>query len=84
MIQPSFIPPLAIRELRDLTRRRRQLIRENSRERNRVQKVLEDANVKLETHHFVNLFILGTTLQHTAFQGRFGGKYLPPANSGWH
>jgi len=38
---------LPIRELRDLTRRRRQLIGENSRERNRVQKVLEDANVKL-------------------------------------
>jgi transposase len=47
MIRPSFIPPLAIRELRDLTRRRLQLIAENSRERNRVQKVLEDANVKL-------------------------------------
>jgi len=47
MIRPSFIPPLAIRELRDLTRRRRQLIGENSRERNRVQKVLEDANIKL-------------------------------------
>src|ERR1700688_4603971 len=47
MIRPSFIPPLAIRELRDLTRRRRQLIGENSRERNRVQKILEDANVKL-------------------------------------
>jgi transposase len=47
MIRPSFIPPLAIRELRDLTRRRRQLIGENSRERNRVQKVLEDANVQL-------------------------------------
>jgi transposase len=47
MIRPSFIPPLAIRELRDLTHRRRQLIGENSRERNPVQKVLEDANVKL-------------------------------------
>ncbi len=47
MIRPSFIPPLAIREIRNLTRPRRQLIAENSRERNRVQKVLEDANVKL-------------------------------------
>ena len=47
MIRPSFIPPLAIRELRDLTRRRRQLIGETSRERNRIQKILEDANVKL-------------------------------------
>ena len=47
MIRPSFIPPLAIRELRDLIRSRRQLIGENSRERNRVQEVLQDANVKL-------------------------------------
>jgi transposase len=38
---------VAIRELRDLTRRRRQLVAEGTRERNRIQKVLEDANVKL-------------------------------------
>lgn len=47
MIRPSFIPPRAIRDLRDLTRRRRQLIGDASSERNRVQKVLEEANVKL-------------------------------------
>ena len=47
MIHPSFIPPRAIRELRDLTRRRKRLLSAGSSERNRVQKVLEDANVKL-------------------------------------
>ena len=47
MIRPSFVPPRHIRELRDLTRRRRQLVSEGSRERNRIQKILEDANVKL-------------------------------------
>jgi transposase len=47
MIRPSFIPDRAIRELRDLTRRRRQLVGEKARERNRIQKVLEDANIKL-------------------------------------
>ena len=47
LIQPSFIPPRDIRELRDLTRRRRVLLNEGSAERNRTQKVLEDANVKL-------------------------------------
>lgn len=47
MIRPSFIPPRAIRDLRDLTRRRRQLIGDASSERNRVQKVLEEANVKI-------------------------------------
>ena len=47
MIQPNFIPPRVIRELRDLTRRRRRLIGNGSSEKNRVQKILEDANVKL-------------------------------------
>lgn len=47
MIHPSFIPPRAIRELRDLTRRRRKLLGTATAEKNRVQKVLEDANVKL-------------------------------------
>ena len=47
MVKPSFIPERAIREL-DLTRRRRQLVGERARERNRIQKkILEDANVKL-------------------------------------
>jgi transposase len=47
MIRPSFIPERAIRELRDLTRRRKQLVQEATRESNRIQKILEDANVKL-------------------------------------
>jgi transposase len=47
MVHPSFIPPRAIRELRDLTRRRKRLLSAGTSERNRVQKVLEDANVKL-------------------------------------
>ncbi len=47
MIHPSFIPPRPIRELRDLTRRRRRLIGNGTAERNRAHKVLEDANVKL-------------------------------------
>jgi transposase len=47
MIRPSFIPPRAIRELRDFTRRRKQMVAIAAQERNRVQKVLEDANVKI-------------------------------------
>lgn len=47
MIRPSFIPPLPIRQLRDLTRRRKQIVRTGAQERNRVQKVLEGANIKL-------------------------------------
>ena len=47
LIQPSFIPPRAVRDLRDLTRRRRQLIADAASERNRVQKVLDEANVAI-------------------------------------
>jgi transposase len=47
LLRGSFIPPRPIRELRDLTRQRTQLIRERATAVNRVQKVLEDANIKL-------------------------------------
>jgi transposase len=49
MVRPSFIPPRAVRELRDLTRRRRQVLHDATSERNRVEKVLEDANIKLSS-----------------------------------
>lgn len=47
LVRGSFIPPKPIRELRDLTRQRRKLIQEKSSVVNRIQKVLEDANIKL-------------------------------------
>jgi len=47
LLKGSFIPPRPQRELRDLTRQRTQLVDETSRISNRIQKVLEDANVKL-------------------------------------
>lgn len=47
MIRPSFIPELGIRELRGLTRRRKQLTYEATGVKNRISKVLEEANVKL-------------------------------------
>ena len=47
LLRPSFIPPPPVRELRDLTRQRAQLVRDRATVVNRVQKVLEDANIKL-------------------------------------
>jgi transposase len=47
LLQGSFIPPVAQRDLRDLTRYRTALVEERAREINRVQKLLESANVKL-------------------------------------
>jgi transposase len=47
LIRPSFVPPAPVQELRDLTRTRTQLMREAARHIQRIQKVLEDANIKL-------------------------------------
>jgi transposase len=47
MIRASFVPPPPIRRLRDLTRYRVSLIAERTREKNRVEKLLEDAQIKL-------------------------------------
>jgi transposase len=47
LLKGSFIPPLPQRALRELVRYRIQLVQERTREVNRIQKVLEDANIKL-------------------------------------
>jgi transposase len=47
LLRGSFIPPRPIRQLRDLTRHRAQLVAEKTRVANRIQKVLEDCNIKL-------------------------------------
>ena len=47
LVRASLIPPVAQRELRDLTRYRSTFIRERTTLVNRVQKLLEDANIKL-------------------------------------
>lgn len=58
LIRSSFVPPPEIQELRDLTRTRKQLVGEIARHTLRIQKTLEDANLKL-TH--VVSDILGTS-----------------------
>ncbi len=45
----SFIPPKPVRELRDLTRYKRKLIQSITSEKQRVKKILEDANIKLSS-----------------------------------
>ena len=46
LLRASFIPPVEIRDLRDLTRYRRKLVEARASEVNRVQKILEQANIK--------------------------------------
>src|SRR5688572_29270939 len=49
LVKPSFVPPPAIRELRDLLRHRRTLAETVADERNRTLKLLETANIKLSS-----------------------------------
>jgi transposase len=58
LIRGSFVPPARIQELRDLTRTRKQLVREISQHTLRIQKTLEDANIKVAS---VLSNVLGTS-----------------------
>ncbi len=49
LVERSFVPPSIIQTLRDLTRTRRQLVREVVQHKLRIQRVLEDANLKLSS-----------------------------------
>lgn len=61
LLKGSFIPPRQIRDLRDMTRHRAQLVDEKTRVANRIQKVLEDANIKLAS---VASDVLGASGRH--------------------
>jgi len=49
LLKGSFIPAKPVREMRDLTRYKRRIIEQMASEKNRIQKFLEDANIKLST-----------------------------------
>ena len=49
MLRPSFIPPIEIRQLRDFTRLRIDLTHDRSRQKERIEKLLEDALIKLSS-----------------------------------
>lgn len=47
LVRPSFVPPTRVQELRTLLRTRKQLVREKAQHVQRIQKTLEDANLKI-------------------------------------
>ena len=49
LVRASFVPPEPIRQLRDLTRARTHITRERTREIQRLEKLLEDAGIKLSS-----------------------------------
>src|SRR5215831_13206055 len=73
LIRSSFVPTAPIQELRDLTRTRKQLVREVVRHKQRIQKVLEDANIKLGS---VISDVLGTSGRRM-LRGMIAGEQNP-------
>lgn len=73
LLRPSFIPPRPTRELRDLTRQRSRLINERTAVINRIQKVLEDANIKLGSVASNALGVSGRLM----IEAIIGGEYDP-------
>lgn len=71
LLRPSFIPPRPTRDLRDLTRQRTQLIREKTTVINRIQKVLEDANVKLSSVASNTLGVSGRLMIEAIIRGEY-------------
>jgi len=69
LLKGSFIPPRPQRELRDLTRHQRQLTEEKARTVNRIQKVLEDANIKLASVATDILGVSGRAMLHGLIEG---------------
>jgi transposase len=70
LLQASFIPPQGQRDLRDLTRYRTKLVQERSREVNRVQGVLERANIKLAAVATDIMGVSGRAILAALLEGR--------------
>lgn len=69
LLKGSFVPPVAIRELRDLTRYRRKLEQSISAEKNRMIKILEDGNIKLSSVFSQVHGVSGTDIVQAMLQG---------------
>ena len=76
LIKPSFVPPPEIRQLRDLTRLRVQVTGEHTRVHNRIHKVLEDANSKLDSVLSDLLGVSGRGLLRGLIEGRTDPGWL--------
>jgi transposase len=69
LVRPSFVPPEPIRQLRDLTRYRTEVIRERTREAQRLEKLLEDVGIKLSAVVFDILGVSGRAMLEALIAG---------------
>jgi len=70
LLRASFVPPPEIRELRDLTRYRKSLIQDRTREVNRVHKALQDAGIKLSSVASDIMGMSGRVMLSALIEGR--------------
>lgn len=76
LLKPSFVPERPQRELRDLTRQRVQLIEDKTRVANRIQKILEDANIKLASVATDVLGVSGRDMLRAIIEGKQSPKEM--------
>src|SRR5688500_7989918 len=69
LLRGSFVPPTAIRELRDLTRGRAKLVDQTTAIANRIHAVLHDANIKLASVASDILGVSGRAMLHAIVEG---------------
>ncbi len=69
LLKGSFIPPRDIRELRDLVRYKKKLITQIAAEKNRFQKILEDANIKIGDYISDVFGVSGTAITNAIING---------------
>lgn len=82
LLRGSFVPPERVQELRDLTRTRKQLVREIARHTLRLQKTLEDANIKLTEVISDVLGLSGRAILHAIIEGETNPERLADLTSG--
>ncbi len=85
LLRASFVPPQLIRQLRDLTRQRTPLIRQRATMANRLQKVLEDATIKLASVATDILGVSGRAMIRALIAGEQDpapGRLGPPSAPG--
>ena len=76
LLKASFIPPLEIRELRELTRYRQTLVREQVSVANRVQRIIESGNIKLGQVASDVLGVSGRLMLRAVSEGETDGVKL--------
>ncbi len=84
LIRGSFVQPISIQELRDLTRTRTQFVREASRHTQRIQKTLEDANIKLASILTDVMGLSGRAILHALVAGTTDPATLAALRRGRH